>query len=79
MVITSGLSAGGGSYGRHTSETGRSIRWPGYPIVDEWFFAERTAVDELKHWHNYIAGHAISENNPEKSECQKGLSRFGKT
>ncbi len=54
-------------------------RWSGYPIVDEWFFAERTAVDELKHWHNYIASHAISENNPEKSECQKGLSRFGKT
>lgn len=54
------------------------MRAPGYPIVDGRFYAERTA-NELKRWRNNIASHTISENNPEKSECQKGLSRFGKT
>jgi hypothetical protein len=76
---TTGLLAGGCSYGRHTYETGHSMRRPSCPIVDYCSFAVLTAVTGLKHWRKYIASHAISENNPEKSECQKGLSRFGKT
>ena len=48
-VINTGLSADGGSYGRHATETGRSMCGPGFPSVDDWSCAERTDAADLKH------------------------------